>query len=95
MPNGVTPLPPDGPATGAARGAALAGGDRYVVALGTVEPRKDLPGLVRAFDDARRRDPDDPVRLVIAGPDGWGAEALDRGDRRAPGTATASAASAG
>ena len=76
MPNGVTPLPPDGPATGAARGAALAGADRYVVALGTVEPRKDLPGLVRAFDDVVSADPDDPVRLVIAGPDGWGAEAL-------------------
>ena len=76
MPNGVTPLPPDGPATGAARGAALAGAARYVVAIGTVEPRKDLPGLVRAFDDVVSADPDDPVRLVIAGPDGWGAEAL-------------------
>jgi glycosyltransferase involved in cell wall biosynthesis len=76
VPNGVTPLPPDGPATGAARGVALAGAARYVVALGTVEPRKDLPGLVRAFDEVVSADPDDPVRLVIAGPDGWGAEAL-------------------
>jgi glycosyltransferase involved in cell wall biosynthesis len=58
-----------------ARGQALAGGDRYVVAIGTVEPRKDLPGLVRAFDAVAADDAD--LRLVIAGRDGWGAEALD------------------
>ncbi|MBN2622477.1 MAG: glycosyltransferase family 4 protein [Acidimicrobiales bacterium] len=56
------------------RGHALAGGDRYVLALGTVEPRKDLPSLVRAFD--LLADDDRDLRLVVAGPDGWGAEAL-------------------
>ena len=56
------------------RGAALAGGDRYVLALGTVEPRKDLPTLVRAFDRLADRDRD--LRLVVAGADGWGADAL-------------------
>ncbi len=56
------------------RGRALAGGDRYVLAVGTIEPRKDLPTLVRAFDVVAADDPD--VRLVIAGSDGWGAEAL-------------------
>jgi glycosyltransferase involved in cell wall biosynthesis len=55
-------------------GAALAGGDRYLLAVGTVEPRKDLPTLVAAFDDLAARHPD--LRLVIAGADGWGAEAL-------------------
>ncbi len=50
------------------------GGRRYVVAVGTVEPRKDLPGLVAAFDLIADDHPD--VDLVIAGPDGWGAEAL-------------------
>lgn len=46
----------------------------YVLALGTVEPRKDLPSLVRAFDAlaAVHRD----LHLVVAGPDGWGADAL-------------------
>ncbi|MEO7556045.1 MAG: glycosyltransferase family 1 protein [Acidimicrobiales bacterium] len=58
----------------AKRGAGLAGGDRYVLALGTVEPRKDLPTLVAAFDAVAADD--DELRLVIAGPDGWGAEAL-------------------
>lgn len=57
-----------------ARGRALAGGDRFVLAVGTVEPRKDLPTLVRAFDAVA--DDDGEVRLVIAGGDGWGAEAL-------------------
>jgi glycosyltransferase involved in cell wall biosynthesis len=56
------------------RGRALAGGDRYVLAVGTVEPRKDLPTLVRAFDRLAADDP--AVRLVIGGGDGWGADAL-------------------
>lgn len=58
----------------AAAGRRLAGGDRYVLALGTVEPRKNLPGLVRAFAALAARDPE--VRLVVAGPDGWGVEAF-------------------
>jgi len=58
----------------AGRGRELAGGDRYLLAVGTVEPRKDLPSLVRAFDGLAADDPD--LRLVIAGADGWGAEAL-------------------
>ncbi|CAN5240215.1 glycosyltransferase family 1 protein [soil metagenome] len=53
----------------AVRGRELAGGPRYVRALGAVEPRKDLPGLVRAFDAAAADD--DDLRLVVAGPDGW------------------------
>jgi glycosyltransferase involved in cell wall biosynthesis len=57
-----------------ARGRALAGAERYVLALGTVEPRKDLPGLVTAFAAVAAEVPD--VRLVVAGPDGWGASAL-------------------
>jgi len=58
----------------AARGRQLAGTDRYVLALGTIEPRKNLPMLVRAFDGVAADDPS--VRLVIGGPDGWGAEAF-------------------
>jgi glycosyltransferase involved in cell wall biosynthesis len=48
---------------------------RDVVALGTVEPRKDLPMLVRAFDRVASGRAD--VRLVIAGAAGWGAQQLD------------------
>jgi glycosyltransferase involved in cell wall biosynthesis len=46
----------------------------YVLALGRVEPRKDLPTLVRAFDVVAAGHPG--VRLVVAGPPGWGEDAL-------------------
>lgn len=65
---------PADPAGDPAAGHRLAGGDRYVLAVGTVEPRKDLPTLVRAFDRLAGDDPG--LRLVVAGGDGWGAEAL-------------------
>jgi glycosyltransferase involved in cell wall biosynthesis len=59
----------------AARGRALARSDRYVLAIGTIEPRKNYPGLVRAFDALAARDPD--VVLVVAGGHGWGADEFD------------------
>lgn len=59
----------------AARGRKLAGGDRYLLAIGTIEPRKDYPTLIRAFDTLGDADP--ALRLVIAGGDGWGADAVD------------------
>jgi glycosyltransferase involved in cell wall biosynthesis len=52
------------------RGHELTGVDHYVLALGTVEPRKNLPNLVRAFDLVAADDP--KLVLVVAGPDGWG-----------------------
>jgi len=55
------------------------GVSRYVLAVGTAEPRKDLPALVRAFDElvgtAPNHDLDD-LALVLAGPPGWGEAAL-------------------
>jgi glycosyltransferase involved in cell wall biosynthesis len=51
-----------------------AGGRPYVLALGTTEPRKDLPGLVAAFDRMAGAQPD--LELRIAGPAGWGEDAL-------------------
>lgn len=59
----------------AATGRAVAGAERYVLALGTVEPRKGLPDLVRAFDRLAVTRPD--LHLVVAGPDGWGTQAFD------------------
>lgn len=58
-----------------ARGQERAGSATYVLAVGTVEPRKDLPTLVRAFASLDPDAPDD-LHLVIAGPDGWGVDAL-------------------
>src|SRR5262249_29149575 len=55
-----------------ARGRMLAGSQRYVLAIGQIEPRKNLPRLVRAFDSVAAAHPD--LRLVVAGPAGWDAE---------------------
>jgi glycosyltransferase involved in cell wall biosynthesis len=70
VPNGVSPVPEVPAGTGRARVAH----DRFVLALGTLEPRKDLPTLVRAFDAVAADDPE--LALVLAGADGWGAEAV-------------------
>jgi len=45
---------------------------RYVLAIGTVEPRKDYPLLVSAFEAVAAAHPE--VALVVVGADGWGAE---------------------
>jgi glycosyltransferase involved in cell wall biosynthesis len=50
------------------------GTDRYVLAIGTVEPRKDYPSLVEAFGLLAEDHPD--VALVVVGADGWGSEAF-------------------
>jgi glycosyltransferase involved in cell wall biosynthesis len=50
-------------------------GPPYVLGLGTVEPRKDFPLLVAAFDQLAHAHPD--LLLRIVGPPGWGATALD------------------
>ncbi len=69
------PAPPQARAASASVDRPLpAGTSRYVLAVGTVEPRKDYPGLVRAFGDVAGARPD--VALVIAGADGWGARAF-------------------
>jgi glycosyltransferase involved in cell wall biosynthesis len=52
-----------------------------MLAIGTVEPRKGLPDLVAAFDRIADSIPD--VQLKIAGPAGWGEDALDAGLRSA------------
>jgi len=65
----------------AARGRTLARATRYVLAIGTIEPRKNLPTLVRAFDGLAAADPD--LALVVVGTRAWGAEAFDDACARA------------
>jgi glycosyltransferase involved in cell wall biosynthesis len=49
----------------------------YILTVGTVEPRKDIPTLVRAVDELRRTHPE--LTLVVSGPRGWGdVQGLDR-----------------
>ena len=46
----------------------------YLLAIGTVEPRKDYVGLVESMTEVWNHYPE--LRLVIAGADGWGTEEL-------------------
>lgn len=69
VPNGFDPPVGDAPT-----GRRLAGVERYVLAVGTVEPRKDLPSLVAAVDRLAVEHPD--LVLVHAGGDGWQVERL-------------------
>ena len=73
---GVPPLPDIAPPAARSLVAPFLppGVARYILAIGTAEPRKDLPGLVRAFDRLADRHAD--LALVLAGPPGWGEEAL-------------------
>ncbi|WP_372594624.1 glycosyltransferase family 4 protein [Actinotalea sp.] len=50
--------------------ARLALPERFVLWCGTQEPRKNLDGLLRAFEVVAREDPD--LDLVLVGPSGWG-----------------------
>jgi glycosyltransferase involved in cell wall biosynthesis len=58
------------------------GTGRYCLAVGTAEPRKDLPGLVRAFGEVATSH--DDVSLVLAGPPGWGEAALEEAVAASP-----------
>lgn len=58
------------------------GTGRFCLTVGTAEPRKDLPGLVRAFGDVAAAQ--DDVSLVLAGPPGWGEAALDEAVAASP-----------
>jgi glycosyltransferase involved in cell wall biosynthesis len=77
----IAPGIPRRPVVPASEGASSpavrlpAGTGRYVLAVGTIEPRKDYPGLVRAFDALAAELPD--VALVVVGASGWGAEAFE------------------
>jgi glycosyltransferase involved in cell wall biosynthesis len=77
----VVPLAPS-PSVAPLRDDALAefcrrqGIDRpFVLAVGTLEPRKNLPTLLRAFARVARELPHD---LVLVGPEGWLSDELHR-----------------
>jgi glycosyltransferase involved in cell wall biosynthesis len=69
--NGLTPPPP------AEAGPPPNEGRPYVLYLGTLEPRKNLPRLVRAMESLWDRRPDFPD-LVLAGGSGWGLSGFER-----------------
>lgn len=70
VPNGF-----DLPAGGDGQRGRVRVGGPYVLAMGTIEPRKDLPTLVAAMDDVWSVYPG--LRLAVAGGAGWGIEVFD------------------
>jgi glycosyltransferase involved in cell wall biosynthesis len=66
------------PALGAAAGEMFTTpshkGPPYLLAIGTIEPRKDYPSLLRAFGLVAPSHPD--LRLLIVGQTGWGEQAF-------------------
>jgi glycosyltransferase involved in cell wall biosynthesis len=85
VPHGVdharfTPIPP---APEADRAALEALGVRppFIAFVGTLEPRKDVPSLVRAFDRIAGHHRE--LSLVIAGGSGWGVKEVDAAIRTA------------
>ena len=83
----VTPLAPSlvtSDQDPAATSARLRVTPPYVLSVGTLEPRKNLVRLVRAY---RQVAPDVPHALVLAGAPGWRSEELDAElARQGPGT---------
>ena len=46
-------------------------GDEFILTVGTIEPRKNLQLLVRAFEQVAAARPESGIQLVIAGGRGW------------------------
>ncbi len=78
----VTPnaVPPDfgqnitAQSTKAVRAKYGLGSAPYVLSVGVLQPRKNLPRLIEAFGRVLDAHPDKPHRLVIVGKKGWGDE---------------------
>ncbi len=62
---------------------SITDGRPYLLSLGTIEPRKNVPSLVRAFAMIADQFPD--ICLVIAGGEGWDGGALSRAIEGVPG----------
>jgi len=82
VPHGPPRLDP-----GDGRAPTLTGGAPYVLAVGTLEPRKNLPRLVAAFGRVAPEHPD--LHLVLAGPDGADRPRVDAAVAALPATLAA------
>lgn len=47
------------------------GKDKFILYLGTIEPRKNISGLIQAYHKFRQANPDKKIKLVLAGGKGW------------------------
>jgi glycosyltransferase involved in cell wall biosynthesis len=51
-------------------------GGRFLLSVGTIEPRKNIPRLLKAFEHVVESDP--TLRLVLVGADGWHSAPIKR-----------------
>lgn len=59
--------------------------DKFIFFLGTIEPRKNLEGLIIAFNRLRMRNPElNDYRLVIAGGRGWKSDSIFKAWEESP-----------
>ena len=58
--------------------------DEFLLAVGTIEPRKNLAVLVSAFEEVLRVQPESSLQLVIAGGAGWLSGPLFEAIKRSP-----------
>ena len=70
---GCDHLPPPDPEAATALLQRLGIGGEYLLSVSTLEPRKNLPRMIAAYQAARDRIPG-RIPLVVAGPVGWGRE---------------------
>lgn len=59
-------------------------GEDFLLAVGTIEPRKNLQTLVRAFEEVARARPASRLQLVVVGNRGWLSDSLFAGLERSP-----------
>jgi glycosyltransferase involved in cell wall biosynthesis len=71
IPMGSDHLPPPDLPAAAAHLASLGVHGPFLLCVGTLEPRKNLPRLIEAYEAVRPQLPE-PWPLVMVGPSGWG-----------------------
>ena len=49
---------------------------KFILYFGTIEPRKNIVSIIKAFDILRKKNPQIPHKLVIAGSRGWRSVAI-------------------
>jgi glycosyltransferase involved in cell wall biosynthesis len=50
--------------------------EKYVLFLSTLQPRKNLEGLIKAFVELKKENPELPQKLVVVGRPGWKFESI-------------------
>lgn len=58
--------------------------ESFILTLGTVEPRKNILGTLRAFEEFRKSYPEHKAHLCIAGSPGWSSASLYRRIAQSP-----------